>query len=43
MWLDLKILGKTFSQVFSGRGISEQGSATMTPFDGSSEHERSGG
>jgi sugar transferase EpsL len=43
MWIDLKILGRTFGQVFSGRGISEQGSATMTPFDGSSEHGRSGG
>jgi sugar transferase EpsL len=43
MWLDLKILGRTIGQVLTGRGISEQGSATMTPFDGSSELERNGG
>ncbi len=43
MWLDLKILGRTVGQVLTGRGISEQGSATMTPFDGSSELERNGG
>jgi lipopolysaccharide/colanic/teichoic acid biosynthesis glycosyltransferase len=43
MWLDLKILGRTVGQVFSGRGISEQGSATMSPFDGSPEGERNGG
>ncbi len=43
MWLDLKILWRTVGQVVTGRGISEQGSATMTPFDGSSELERNGG
>ncbi len=43
MWMDLKILGRTVGQVLTGRGISEQGSATMTPFDGSSELERNGG
>jgi len=43
MWLDLKILGRTVGQVLTGRGISEQGSATMTPFDGSSKLERNGG
>ena len=43
LWLDLKILGRTVGQVLTGRGISEQGSATMTPFDGSSELERNGG
>ncbi len=42
LWLDLKILGRTVGQVFTGRGISERGSATMTPFEGS-EHERNGG
>ena len=43
MWLDLKILGRTVGQVFTGRGISEQGSATMSPFDGSPGRERNGG
>jgi sugar transferase EpsL len=43
MWLDLKILWRTVGQVVTGRGISEQGSATMTPFDGSSKLERNGG
>lgn len=43
VWLDLKILVMTVGRVFSGRGISEQGSATMTPFEGSSGHERNGG
>ncbi|MCZ6457006.1 MAG: sugar transferase [Actinobacteria bacterium] len=43
LWMDLKILGRTVGQVLTGRGISEQGSATMTPFDGSSELERNGG
>ena len=43
MWLDFKILGKTVGQVFSGRGISEKESATMTPFDGSPENERNSG
>ena len=43
LWLDLKILWRTVGQVVTGRGISEQGSATMTPFDGSSELERNGG
>jgi lipopolysaccharide/colanic/teichoic acid biosynthesis glycosyltransferase len=43
LWLDLKILGRTVGQVLTGRGISEQGSATMTPFDGSPGRERNGG
>ena len=42
VWLDLKILVTTVGRVFTGRGVSEQGSATMTPFEGSSE-ERNGG
>ena len=42
IWLDLKILVTTVGRVFTGRGVSEQGSATMTPFEGSSE-ERNGG
>lgn len=42
IWLDLKILVTTVGRVFTGRGVSEQGSATMTPFEGSSE-DRNGG
>ena len=42
LWLDLKILVATVGRVFTGRGVSEQQSATMTPFEGSSE-ERNGG
>ena len=42
IWLDVKILVTTVGRVFTGRGVSEQGSATMTPFEGSSE-ERNGG
>jgi len=33
--LDLEILGKTVSQVFSGHGVSAPGHATMEPFRGS--------
>jgi lipopolysaccharide/colanic/teichoic acid biosynthesis glycosyltransferase len=42
IWLDLKIVVMTVGRVFTGRGVSEQESATMTPFEGSSE-ERNGG
>jgi lipopolysaccharide/colanic/teichoic acid biosynthesis glycosyltransferase len=35
--LDVEILGKTVSQVFSGHGVSAPGHATMEPFRGSSE------
>jgi lipopolysaccharide/colanic/teichoic acid biosynthesis glycosyltransferase len=43
MWLDLKILVATLGQVLTGRGVSRQGHATMSPFGGSSEQERDGG
>ncbi len=43
IWLDVKILVTTVGRVFTGRGVSEKGSATMTPFEGSSEHERNDG
>jgi lipopolysaccharide/colanic/teichoic acid biosynthesis glycosyltransferase len=33
--LDLEILGRTVSQVFSGQGVSAPGHATMEPFRGS--------
>lgn len=33
--LDVEILGKTVSQVFSGHGVSAPGHATMEPFRGS--------
>ena len=33
--LDFEILGKTVAQVFSGRGVSAPGHATMEPFRGS--------
>ena len=42
IWLDLKIVVMTVGRVFTGRGVSEQKSATMTPFEGSSG-ERNGG
>jgi len=32
--LDLKILGRTFGQVFTRQGISAEGHATMPPFQG---------
>ena len=35
MRLDLEILAKTVSQVFSGHGVSAPGHATMEPFRGS--------
>ena len=35
--LDVEILGKTVSQVFSGHGVSAPGHATMEPFRGSAE------
>jgi sugar transferase EpsL len=43
MWLDLKILVATLGRVLTGRGVSRQGHATMSPFEGSSEQERDGG
>jgi lipopolysaccharide/colanic/teichoic acid biosynthesis glycosyltransferase len=43
MWLDLKILVATLGQVLTGRGVSRQGHATMSPFEGSSEQEGDGG
>ena len=43
MWLDLRILAATFGQVLTGRGVSSQGHATMSPFEGSSEQEQDGG
>ena len=43
IWLDLRVLMLTLRQVFTGRGVSEQGNATMTPFERSSEQERNGG
>jgi lipopolysaccharide/colanic/teichoic acid biosynthesis glycosyltransferase len=33
--LDLAILGRTISQVFSGEGVTAPGHATMEPFRGS--------
>jgi sugar transferase EpsL len=35
--LDVEILGKTVSQVFSGHGVSAPGHATMEPFRGSAD------
>ncbi len=43
VWLDLKILVMTVGRVFTGRGVSEQGGATMSLFEGSSRDERNGG
>jgi lipopolysaccharide/colanic/teichoic acid biosynthesis glycosyltransferase len=37
--LDVEILGKTVSQVFSGHGVSAPGHATMEPFRGSESSE----
>jgi sugar transferase EpsL len=37
LWLDLKILAMTVERVFSGRGVTEQGQATMSPFEGTSD------
>ena len=34
LWLDVKILFKTVADVFSARGISAEGEATMTEFKG---------
>jgi len=39
MWLDLKILSLTLGRVLTGRGVSQQGEATMTPFERSTEQE----
>jgi lipopolysaccharide/colanic/teichoic acid biosynthesis glycosyltransferase len=35
LWLDLSILFRTIGAVVSHRGVTEEGSATMTPFTGS--------
>ena len=35
LWLDLKILGRTFVQLFKREGISAEGHATMPFFIGS--------
>ena len=43
MWLDLRILVATLGRVLTGRGVSRQGHATMSPFEGSTEQEREGG
>ena len=43
IWLDVSILLQTVRQVLTGGGVSRQGHATMTPFEGSSEEERNGG
>jgi sugar transferase EpsL len=43
MWLDLKILVATLGRVLTGSGVSGQGHATMSPFEGSAEQEREGG
>jgi sugar transferase EpsL len=43
MWLDLKILVATLGRVLTGSGVSGQGHATMSPFEGSTEQEREGG
>ena len=37
LWLDLKILLATAGRVFTGRGVTEAGQATMTNFEGSSD------
>jgi lipopolysaccharide/colanic/teichoic acid biosynthesis glycosyltransferase len=42
-WLDLKILVATLGRVLTGSGVSGQGHATMSPFEGSTEQEREGG
>ena len=34
-WLDLKILGRTITKVFTRHGISAEGEATMSRFEGS--------
>lgn len=43
IWLDFRILFGTVGRVVSGRGVSAQGHATMTPFEGSSDQGRDGG
>ena len=43
LWLDTRILLSTVRRVLTGGGVSQQGRATMTPFEGSSEQERNGG
>ncbi len=42
IWLDMRILMMTVGRVFAGRGVSQQGQATMTPFEGPSDQERNG-
>lgn len=43
IWLDMRILMMTVGRVLTGRGVSRQGQATMTRFEGSPGHERNGG
>ncbi len=43
IWLDMRILMMTVGRVFTGRGVSLQGQATMTRFEGSSGDERDSG
>lgn len=35
IWLDVRILATTIRQVRTGRGVSQEGHATMRPFEGS--------
>jgi lipopolysaccharide/colanic/teichoic acid biosynthesis glycosyltransferase len=39
LWLDLKILCRTFSKVFRREGVTQQGQATMTEFMGTERRE----
>ena len=43
VWLDLRILATTLLRVFSGRGISQEGHATMSAFEGSPKQEKDHG
>jgi lipopolysaccharide/colanic/teichoic acid biosynthesis glycosyltransferase len=37
-WLDARILAKTVTRVLARRGINERGSATMSPFTGTTSN-----
>jgi sugar transferase EpsL len=37
LWLDMKIILKTFAKVFKGEGIAQEGHVTMEPFRGSGD------
>lgn len=41
IWLDVRILATTIRQVRTGRGVSQEGHATMRPFEGSTGQGRS--